>query len=45
MKNAISSVLRSGRRTGDLGGTETTVSFTDAVLEAMEEQAPVGRGR
>jgi 3-isopropylmalate dehydrogenase len=45
IENAISSVLRSGRRTGDLGGTETTVSFTDAVLEAMEEQAPVGRGR
>lgn len=45
IENAISSVLKSGRRTGDLGGTETTVSFTDAVLKAMEEQAPVGRGR
>lgn len=45
IENAISSVLKSGRRTGDIGGTETTVSFTDAVLKAMEEQAPVGRGR
>lgn len=34
---AFESVLASGRSTGDLGGTETTESFTDAVIDALRE--------
>jgi len=33
---AFESVLASGRSTGDLGGTESTDSFTDAVIAALE---------
>lgn len=45
IEKAISTVLRSGKCTADLGGNETTTSFTKYVLQAMEEQALVGRWR
>lgn len=45
IEEAISTVLRSGKCTADLGGNETTTSFTKYVLQAMEEQALVGRWR
>ncbi|CAG9611646.1 3-isopropylmalate dehydrogenase [Bacillus rhizoplanae] len=45
IEEAISTVLRSGKCTADLGGNETTTSFTKYVLQTMEEQALVGRER
>ncbi|WP_028400379.1 3-isopropylmalate dehydrogenase [Ectobacillus panaciterrae] len=45
IEEAIAAVLKVGRFTGDLGGKETTSSFTDYVLRAMEEQVLVGRGK
>ncbi|MCP8968645.1 3-isopropylmalate dehydrogenase [Ectobacillus ponti] len=45
VENAIAAVLKAGHSTADLGGTETTVSFTDRVVQTMEEQVLVGRGR
>lgn len=45
IEEAISAVLRSGKCTPDIGGNETTSSFTKCVLQEMEEQALVGRGR
>ncbi|MCV5427152.1 isocitrate/isopropylmalate family dehydrogenase, partial [Escherichia coli] len=45
IEEAISAVLKSGKCTADIGGTETTTSFTKAVMQEMEEQALVGRGR
>ncbi|EOW9526755.1 3-isopropylmalate dehydrogenase [Bacillus cytotoxicus] len=45
IEEAITAVLRSKKYTADLGGEETTTSFTQAVLQEMEEQALVGRGR
>ncbi|HDX9577839.1 TPA: 3-isopropylmalate dehydrogenase [Bacillus pseudomycoides] len=45
IEEAISTVLCSGKYTEDLGGNETTTSFTKYVLQAMEEQVLVGRWR
>lgn len=45
IEEAISAVLKLGKCTADIGGTETTTSFTKAVIQEMEEQALVGRGR
>ncbi|MES5887100.1 MULTISPECIES: 3-isopropylmalate dehydrogenase [Bacillus cereus group] len=45
IEEAVSAVLKSGKCTADIGGTETTTSFTKAVIQEMEEQALVGRGR
>jgi len=45
IEEAISAVLRLGKCTADIGGNETTSSFTKYVLQEMEEQALVGRGR
>ncbi|MFX3659574.1 MAG: 3-isopropylmalate dehydrogenase [Ectobacillus sp.] len=45
IEEAVASVLKAGRYTGDLGGSETTTSFTDYVVQAMEEQVLVGRGK
>ncbi|WP_369900465.1 3-isopropylmalate dehydrogenase [Bacillus manliponensis] len=45
IEEAISAVIRSGKSTADLGGNETTTSFTDLVLQTMEVQALVGRGQ
>ncbi|MFD3446217.1 3-isopropylmalate dehydrogenase [Microbacteriaceae bacterium 4G12] len=45
VEDAVATVLKAGRYTADLGGKETTSSFTDYVVQAMEEQALVGRGR
>jgi len=36
--DAFESVLAGGRATGELGGTESTTSFTDAVIEALDTQ-------
>ncbi|MBO9128356.1 3-isopropylmalate dehydrogenase [Bacillus sp. 165] len=43
IENAVSSVLKAGHRTFDLGGATSTSKFTYYVLEKMEEQALVGR--
>jgi 3-isopropylmalate dehydrogenase len=43
IEHAVSSVLKAGYRTFDLGGTTSTVRFTDYVLQKMEEEALVGR--
>jgi 3-isopropylmalate dehydrogenase len=45
IEDAIAAVLKAGRFTGDLGGTETTTSFTSYVLQEMEDQVLVGRGK
>lgn len=45
IESAISAVLKLGKCTVDIGGDETTTSFTKAVIQEMEEQALVGRGR
>lgn len=45
IEEAVSAVLKSGKCTADIGGTETTISFTKAVIQEMEEQALVGRGK
>ncbi|WP_379968708.1 3-isopropylmalate dehydrogenase [Ectobacillus sp. sgz5001026] len=43
--NAISSVLGTGNFTADLGGKETTTSFTNLIIQTIEEQVLVGRGK
>ena len=43
IEEAVSAVLKSGVQ--QISGTETTTSFTKAVIQEMEEQALVGRGR
>ncbi|HDX9707802.1 TPA: 3-isopropylmalate dehydrogenase [Bacillus thuringiensis] len=40
---AIVAVIQSGKCTADIGGNETTTSFTKAVTQEMAEQALVGR--
>lgn len=45
LKRQFLAVLQSGKCTADIGGNETTTSFTRAVIQEMEEQALVGRGR
>lgn len=44
IEEAISAALHSGKGTADIGGSETTSSFTECVLEKMEEQVFVRRG-
>ena len=44
IEEAVSAVLKSGN-VQQISGTETTTSFTKAVIQEMEEQALVGRGR
>ena len=36
VRAALNTVLTSGVRTGDLGGTATTSEFTDALVRAVE---------
>jgi isocitrate dehydrogenase (NAD+) len=44
VRDAVERVLGDGRAlTRDLGGDATTASFTDAVLEALENEAEVAR--
>jgi 3-isopropylmalate dehydrogenase len=37
IQHAISQTLSAGRGTGDIGGSDTTTSFTDAVVEALKK--------
>jgi 3-isopropylmalate dehydrogenase len=45
IEQAIQNVLKTGKATSDLGGKETTSSFTNYVLQELEAQVLVGRGR
>ncbi len=42
MEEAIFKTVESGIKTGDLGGSASTVAFTDSIIESMNGNEKIG---